>query len=68
MYKIIPSIPSALMTPRGELQIAELQPSVSQNEWHMVTLPDFTKFSSFAERYKYEWKQIKGFDVQGPAI
>ena len=63
MDRIIPSIPSALMTPRGELQRAELQPSVSQNEWHMVTLPDFTTFSSFAERDKYEWKQLQGFDV-----
>ena len=60
MYIIIPSIPSALMTPRGELQRAELQPSVSQNEWHIVILPDFTTFSSFAERDEYEYK---GFDV-----
>ena len=63
MFRIIPSIPSALMTPRGELQVAKLQPSVSQNEWHMVTLPDFTTFSSFAERDKYKWKQLKGFDI-----
>ena len=63
MYRVIPSIPSALMTPRGELQRAELQPSVLQNEWHIVTLPDFTTFSSFAEKDQYECKQLKGFDV-----